>query len=99
MLATGARKGRTQPCWMASRGGGVAVFRCGTPTQTPRSCCITFAVGQHLSLIHISEPTRLRRISYAVFCLKKKKKQKKQHHNTYKKITKINIKKNNTNKK
>src|SRR5665809_147243 len=30
------------------------------------------AVGA-LSLIHISEPTRLRRISYAVFCLKKKK--------------------------
>src|SRR5660397_212507 len=29
-----------------------------------------------LSLIHISEPTRLRRISYAVFCLKKKKKKK-----------------------
>src|SRR5660397_255896 len=28
-----------------------------------------------LSLIHISEPTRLRRISYDVFCLKKKKKQ------------------------
>ena len=28
---------------------------------------------QELSLIHISEPTRLRRISYAVFCLKKKK--------------------------
>src|SRR5660397_267153 len=25
----------------------------------------------YLSLIHISEPTRLRRISYAVFCLKK----------------------------
>src|SRR5660397_204114 len=33
--------------------------------------------GLILSLIHISEPTRLRRISYAVFCLKKKKKQKK----------------------
>ena len=30
-----------------------------------------------LSLIHISEPTRLRQISYAVFCLKKKKKTKK----------------------
>src|SRR5660397_162981 len=30
----------------------------------------------YLSLIHISEPTRLRRISYAVFCLKKKKKKK-----------------------
>src|SRR5450756_2667828 len=27
----------------------------------------------HLSLIHISEPTRLGMISYAVFCLKKKK--------------------------
>ena len=29
-----------------------------------------------LSLIHISEPTRLGMISYAVFCLKKKKKNK-----------------------
>src|SRR5678815_3870162 len=28
---------------------------------------------QYLSLIHISEPTRLLSISYAVFCLKKKK--------------------------
>ena len=34
----------------------------------------------HLSLIHISEPTRLRRISYAVFCLKKKKKPKQKTH-------------------
>eukprot|EP00658_Telonema_sp_P-2_P009514 TRINITY_DN13552_c0_g1_i4.p1 TRINITY_DN13552_c0_g1~~TRINITY_DN13552_c0_g1_i4.p1 ORF type:complete len:165 (-),score=48.20 TRINITY_DN13552_c0_g1_i4:67-561(-) len=32
-----------------------------------------------LSLIHISEPTRLLSISYAVFCLKKKKKR----HNKY----------------
>eukprot|EP00658_Telonema_sp_P-2_P035247 TRINITY_DN25668_c0_g1_i9.p1 TRINITY_DN25668_c0_g1~~TRINITY_DN25668_c0_g1_i9.p1 ORF type:complete len:261 (+),score=77.38 TRINITY_DN25668_c0_g1_i9:143-925(+) len=30
--------------------------------------------GSNLSLIHISEPTRLLSISYAVFCLKKKKK-------------------------
>src|SRR5680860_1697330 len=30
----------------------------------------------HLSLIHISEPTRRTPISYAVFCLKKKNKQK-----------------------
>eukprot|EP00658_Telonema_sp_P-2_P029512 TRINITY_DN2244_c0_g1_i10.p1 TRINITY_DN2244_c0_g1~~TRINITY_DN2244_c0_g1_i10.p1 ORF type:complete len:334 (+),score=90.18 TRINITY_DN2244_c0_g1_i10:185-1186(+) len=30
--------------------------------------------GNYLSLIHISEPTRLLSISYAVFCLKKKKK-------------------------
>eukprot|EP00658_Telonema_sp_P-2_P075692 TRINITY_DN6536_c0_g1_i1.p1 TRINITY_DN6536_c0_g1~~TRINITY_DN6536_c0_g1_i1.p1 ORF type:complete len:1030 (-),score=199.52 TRINITY_DN6536_c0_g1_i1:34-3123(-) len=37
------------------------------------------ASGTHynLSLIHISEPTRLLSISYAVFCLKKKKKKKK----------------------
>src|SRR5680860_374185 len=32
---------------------------------------------QHLSLIHISEPTRRTPISYAVFCLKKKKKKNK----------------------
>eukprot|EP00658_Telonema_sp_P-2_P012060 TRINITY_DN145_c0_g1_i17.p2 TRINITY_DN145_c0_g1~~TRINITY_DN145_c0_g1_i17.p2 ORF type:complete len:116 (-),score=80.39 TRINITY_DN145_c0_g1_i17:5-304(-) len=32
---------------------------------------------RYLSLIHISEPTRLLSISYAVFCLKKKKKKKK----------------------
>ena len=32
----------------------------------------------YLSLIHISEPTRLGMISYAVFCLKKKKKCRKQ---------------------
>src|SRR5665648_1170202 len=32
--------------------------------------------GYDLSLIHISEPTRLGMISYAVFCLKKKKKNK-----------------------
>src|SRR5450756_2798823 len=32
--------------------------------------------GFNLSLIHISEPTRLGMISYAVFCLKKKKKRK-----------------------
>src|SRR5450759_5896894 len=31
-------------------------------------------LGFDLSLIHISEPTRLGMISYAVFCLKKKKK-------------------------
>src|SRR5665648_1164775 len=31
----------------------------------------------NLSLIHISEPTRLGMISYAVFCLKKKKKTEK----------------------
>eukprot|EP00825_Cyclidium_porcatum_P023128 TRINITY_DN25431_c0_g1_i1.p2 TRINITY_DN25431_c0_g1~~TRINITY_DN25431_c0_g1_i1.p2 ORF type:complete len:155 (-),score=15.61 TRINITY_DN25431_c0_g1_i1:23-487(-) len=39
---------------------------------------------QHLSLIHISEPTRLGMISYAVFCLKKKKKRKFPLHDTTK---------------
>src|SRR5450756_2741387 len=34
-------------------------------------------LNQALSLIHISEPTRLGMSSYAVFCLKKKKKKKK----------------------
>ena len=33
---------------------------------------ITCEGGLHLSLIHISEPTRQEAISYAVFCLKKK---------------------------
>ena len=33
--------------------------------------------SRHLSLIHISEPTRRTPISYAVFCLKKKKKEQK----------------------
>ena len=33
-------------------------------------------MGENLSLIHISEPTRQAEISYAVFCLKKKKKKK-----------------------
>src|SRR5450756_2685624 len=35
-----------------------------------------FFKREGLSLIHISEPTRLGMISYAVFCLKKKKKKK-----------------------
>src|SRR5660397_279662 len=47
-----------------------------------------------LSLIHISEPTRLRRISYAVFCLKKKKKQKTKKETIINKKNKINKNKN-----
>ena len=34
--------------------------------------CVRSLLAQDLSLIHISEPTRLLSISYAVFCLKKK---------------------------
>ena len=36
--------------------------------------CVKNYFELNLSLIHISEPTRLLSISYAVFCLKKKKK-------------------------
>src|SRR5450756_1915638 len=39
----------------------------------PNEGQLVAAMGLELSLIHISEPTRLGMISYAVFCLKKKK--------------------------
>ena len=51
---------------------------------------LTVAFGQQrfgvyttldLSLIHISEPTRLLSISYAVFCLKKKKQKERNQEN------------------
>src|SRR5450756_602392 len=45
-----------------------------------------------LSLIHISEPTRLGMISYAVFCLKKKKKKKQTKKKNEKKKKKKNTK-------
>src|SRR5660397_142625 len=41
-------------------------FKRLNPDKRPNS----FYAASNLSLIHISEPTRLRRISYAVFCLK-----------------------------
>ena len=43
--------------------------------EVDRSAVIDIAVrmAKRLSLIHISEPTRLLSISYAVFCLKTKK--------------------------
>src|SRR5450756_2567869 len=44
-----------------------------TIVQTAKKLGVSVGV----SLIHISEPTRLGMISYAVFCLKKKKKKKK----------------------
>src|SRR5450756_2636098 len=40
---------------------------------TARDATTDKVTGLDLSLIHISEPTRLGMISYAVFCLKKKK--------------------------
>src|SRR5665809_131594 len=51
---------------------------CGTSRETVKRSDLAGHAGYgYLSLIHISEPTRLRRISYAVFCLKKKKKNNK----------------------
>src|SRR5678815_4833537 len=44
----------------------------GRASSTVYSETLTSAQGDNLSLIHISEPTRLLSISYAVFCLKKK---------------------------
>eukprot|EP00658_Telonema_sp_P-2_P013508 TRINITY_DN15115_c0_g1_i1.p1 TRINITY_DN15115_c0_g1~~TRINITY_DN15115_c0_g1_i1.p1 ORF type:complete len:945 (+),score=88.03 TRINITY_DN15115_c0_g1_i1:473-3307(+) len=44
------------------------------------------STGYELSLIHISEPTRLLSISYAVFCLKKKKKKHKQYSYYYRQL-------------
>ena len=38
-----------------------------------------FGIPEGLSLIHISEPTRLLSTSYAVFCLKKKKHNTRSH--------------------
>eukprot|EP00658_Telonema_sp_P-2_P081182 TRINITY_DN8255_c0_g1_i2.p1 TRINITY_DN8255_c0_g1~~TRINITY_DN8255_c0_g1_i2.p1 ORF type:complete len:111 (-),score=19.90 TRINITY_DN8255_c0_g1_i2:103-435(-) len=47
--------------------------RLSTPRVTPRPARQVKSVKPlTLSLIHISEPTRLLSISYAVFCLKKK---------------------------
>src|SRR5450756_2999532 len=46
-----------------------------TTAQRRMAKVVNFGVVYGLSLIHISEPTRLGMISYAVFCLQKKKKQ------------------------
>src|SRR5450759_5569182 len=47
--------------------------RRGPQYDTAGLRCFDFVPLWGLSLIHISEPTRLGMISYAVFCLKKKK--------------------------
>src|SRR5428012_11574 len=50
--------------------------QCGVPNECQQSRNFWRSEPNHarhsLSLIHISEPTRLGMISYAVFCLKKK---------------------------
>src|SRR5450756_3095605 len=59
---------RVTICMSAFTSKMVSVF----PVEKEYARCVT---ALNLSLIHISEPTRLGMISYAVFCLKKKKKQ------------------------
>ena len=51
-------------------------FKIGNETYGTETVPAASPAAQNLSLIHISEPTRLGMISYAVFCLKKKKKTK-----------------------
>src|SRR5450756_11052 len=81
----GTRPGMTKICTKRPRHGREAL------NQNSRG-------GPYLSLIHISEPTRLGMISYAVFCLKKKKKTL--NINIYHtKLTKKKKKKKKTNKK
>src|SRR5450756_2459154 len=58
---------------------GTVVAPAAKPEHVPGALRPGLAWGglaDDLSLIHISEPTRLGMISYAVFCLKKKKKKK-----------------------
>eukprot|EP00658_Telonema_sp_P-2_P081162 TRINITY_DN8247_c0_g1_i5.p1 TRINITY_DN8247_c0_g1~~TRINITY_DN8247_c0_g1_i5.p1 ORF type:complete len:168 (-),score=27.14 TRINITY_DN8247_c0_g1_i5:70-573(-) len=62
---------------------------CGRDPRSPGSSGVAHRMGpivavlDHLSLIHISEPTRLLSISYAVFCLKKKKKKSQETSTAY----------------
>src|SRR5665648_905381 len=50
-----------------------AAYLLGLASRRPEREVVGAPPGMRLSLIHISEPTRLGMISYAVFCLKKKK--------------------------
>src|SRR5450756_247407 len=58
--------------------GGKSVFELNKGEHHDHIVCLQCGHVEefYLSLIHISEPTRLGMISYAVFCLKKKKKKK-----------------------
>ena len=70
-------------CIIGPSGSGKStLLRCLNMLETPSTGEINYHgtditsknvnVPEYLSLIHISEPTRRRGISYAVFCLKKK---------------------------
>src|SRR5450756_649926 len=63
---TGPIEKLSSPYWNRRQSYTVGRWQTGHPQKT-------LATHLTLSLIHISEPTRLGMISYAVFCLKKKK--------------------------
>src|SRR5674476_266616 len=66
-----AKKG---PAKIVIIGGGACGMSAATQIRRQSDFEITvLSRDSHLSLIHISEPTRQAEISYAVFCLKKKK--------------------------
>eukprot|EP00658_Telonema_sp_P-2_P064510 TRINITY_DN53548_c0_g1_i1.p1 TRINITY_DN53548_c0_g1~~TRINITY_DN53548_c0_g1_i1.p1 ORF type:complete len:105 (-),score=22.13 TRINITY_DN53548_c0_g1_i1:76-390(-) len=74
-----SRAGESYGSWKCDRvpfsTGSVVEFDLDLPSKTLSIVCgKERGTGEFLSLIHISEPTRLLSISYAVFCLKKKKK-------------------------
>eukprot|EP00658_Telonema_sp_P-2_P036470 TRINITY_DN26375_c0_g1_i3.p1 TRINITY_DN26375_c0_g1~~TRINITY_DN26375_c0_g1_i3.p1 ORF type:complete len:273 (+),score=69.60 TRINITY_DN26375_c0_g1_i3:341-1159(+) len=82
--------GMPSPNQVAMCGTGIyrSMFVCvglvGNSTALDADGALVFTDNTHiipiwLSLIHISEPTRLLSISYAVFCLKKKKNRKEVH--------------------
>ena len=54
-------------------GNGYYEIMCNSLTKSEYADKLLIYETENLSLIHISEPTRLLSISYAVFCLKKKK--------------------------
>ena len=67
--------GRTLKAQIDKRGWTVSIEGLNGDDWKPsiRSKAPIWEADKKLSLIHISEPTRLLSISYAVFCLKKKK--------------------------
>src|SRR5450756_1445382 len=61
--------------WMDQNGLDASAIQCWSSMQQNFGVNVCTVMSMMLSLIHISEPTRLGMISYAVFCLKKKKTQ------------------------
>src|SRR5659263_757535 len=73
MIVFGSARARLRCTgWGPSVGGQAPVFTDRIVKYIANSAAKNINSDESLSLIHISEPTRLGMISYAVFCLKKK---------------------------